>query len=66
MNGFERVLETWIVKPASDRTWVNFKVHFEAAHENLRKLRGPLMKNSAFNNTANAITASVSNSVCDE
>ena len=66
MNDFERGLETWIVKPAADRTWVNFKAHFEDAHSTLRKVRGPLMRNTTFNNTANAISASVINSVREE
>lgn len=66
MNDFERGLETWIVRPPPEKTWVNFKTHFENAHALLRKLRGPLMKNTSFNNTANAITESVINSVRDE
>ena len=66
MNDFERGLETWIIRPSADKNWVNFKTHFENAHAILRKLRGPLMKNTSFNNTANVITASVMNSVRDE
>ena len=65
-NDFERGLESWIIRPAVDKTWVNFKAHFETAHENLTQLRGPLMKNSSFSNTANAITASVIESVREE
>ena len=65
-NDFERGLENWIIRPAVDKTWVNFKAHFETAHANLTQLRGPLMKNSSFVNTANAITASVIESVKEE
>jgi hypothetical protein len=65
-NDFERGLESWIIRPAVEKTWINFKAHFELAHTNLVQLRGPLMKNSAFTNTANAITASVIESVREE
>lgn len=52
--------------PSVEKTWLNFKNHFETAHDNLTQLRGPMMKKSAFANTANAITASVIESVRDE
>ena len=65
-NDFERGLENWIIRPTVDKTWVNFKAHFETAHKYLTQLSGPLMKNSSFVNTANAITVSVIESVKEE
>ena len=58
-NDFERGLDDWMACPRIDKTWVNFKTHFEAAHERLCDLRGPTMRNSSFQQTANSITQEV-------
>ena len=48
-----------MARPRIDKTWVNFKTHFEAAHKRLRGLRGPTMRNSSFQQTVNSITQEV-------
>ena len=47
-NDFERGLETWVNQPVVTRTWLNFKAHFVNAQTQLRRLRGPNMKNTFF------------------
>ena len=59
MNDYERGLETWLSQPAAARTWLAFKTHFTEAQEQLRRIRGPTMRNAAFTNTANSIITSV-------
>ena len=56
MNDFEKGLTDWFAKSAIDRTWKNFKPHFETAYTKLEQVRGLSMKNSVFNQQANSIT----------
>jgi hypothetical protein len=47
-NIFENSLITWNEKTAVNKTWVNFKSHFENAHKALRLVRGKTMSDSGF------------------
>ena len=58
-NDFERGLDDWYAQPLHQKTWANFKTHFEAAYRLLRQRRGPSMKNTVFQQTANSITEKV-------
>ena len=58
-NDFERGLESWLTQPVASRTWLAFKSHFNDAQQQLRRIRGPTMRNTAFANTANSIINSV-------
>ena len=59
-NDFETGIRTWIDLPRVDKTWVNFKTHFESAHRSLREVRGNTMRSSSFNQV-NMILAEVNN-----
>ena len=63
MGDFERALETWLDLPIVDCTWVAFKAHFEDAQTRLKRVRGPTMRSTSFQQAANAITAEVMNQV---
>ena len=65
-NDFERGLETWLSQPVAARTWIAFKAHFNRAQAQLRRIRGPTMRNTAFANTANSIINSVREELSDE
>ena len=59
MNDFETGLTAWYARPAATNTWINFKTHFEDAYQNLRNVRGVTMKNTIFQQQANAMTSKV-------
>ena len=44
--------------PTKEHTWANFKLHFEAARELLKRVRGPNMTNTAFQQ-ANMVAESI-------
>ena len=54
-NDFEQALSHWYAKPVADRTWQNFKTHFEEAQLNMRKVRGPTMRSNLLNQQVNHI-----------
>ena len=54
-NDYEKGLSEWYDLPNDSKTWANFKPHFENARESLRKVRGITMRNTIFNQQANAI-----------
>ena len=41
---FERALGDWAAKPAADKTWAHFKVHFTNAQKQLKAIWGPTMQ----------------------
>ena len=59
-HDFEDGIKDWLRRPVADHTWANFKTHFEAARELLRKIRGADMANTAYHQ-ANLIANSVRN-----
>ena len=56
MHDFEKGLDTWYSLPRDSQTWVTFKTHFETAYTALLRLRGPTMRNTSFQQQANAIS----------
>ena len=44
-------------RPLATNTWPNFKLHFEDAYQALRNVRGETMRNTVFQQQANAMTA---------
>ena len=47
-NDFEDGIKEWLTRPVLEHTWANLKTHFEDARELLRKIRGPSMTNTAY------------------
>ena len=45
---FEKALMEWLTRPIAQHTWINFKQHFSTAYRELKRIRGPTMRNSAF------------------
>ena len=43
-NDFERALEDWNDCTQAYHTWIYFRLHFETAHEVLRRMRGITLK----------------------
>ena len=50
---FVQALEKWNDKPTADKTWVNFKTHFRSAVKNYKKLKGPELGDSIYQNQMN-------------
>jgi len=38
----------WLARPVVEHTWPNFKQHFNAAYRELKRIRGPAMRSTAF------------------
>ena len=55
----EKARESWQTKLPVDQTWVNFKAHFTVEWNKLRRLRGPTMRDSSFQNQANLLKEEV-------
>ena len=47
-GAYERALMDWYARPEAERTWFNFKLHFTDAQDQLRRVRGDTMNNTAF------------------
>ena len=47
-HDFHQGLRDWLAKPAQDKTWHNFKLHFETEHDSLRDIRGITMQQAGF------------------
>ena len=47
-NDFERALIEWYNLPDAQKTYNHFKTHFSAAQRELKKVRGPKMKDTKF------------------
>ena len=47
MHDFEKGLEDWYALPGTP-TWDIFKNHFDNAHTNLQRVRGPTMKSGVL------------------
>ena len=45
---FERALGDWEAKPAADKNWINFKLHFNEAQKQLKAIRGPTMQQAGY------------------
>ena len=45
---FEDGMKSWHVRPVLDKTWINFKIHFETEHVSLRRVRGDDMRITAY------------------
>ena len=58
MNGDSAPSESKSAKPPVDKTWTNLLIHFEAAHQALRLVRGKTMKDTSFHQ-ANHMAAQV-------
>ena len=57
MHDFETGLTSWYARLPATNTWPNFKLHFEDAYQALRNVRGETMRNTIFQQQANAMTA---------
>jgi len=57
-TSFEQTLISWNSKPTIDKTWVNLKTHFKAAHLASRHVPGKTMQDSGFHQ-ANNMTSQV-------
>ena len=44
----ETGIKEWNARPTVQKTWINFKTHFNAAYRELKLIRGPTMRNTAF------------------
>ena len=53
---YEIALTAWNAKPAVDKTWDNFKTHFQAAQQSLKEVRGPTMQQAGYHH-ANALAS---------
>jgi hypothetical protein len=47
-NEFERALTEWFNRPEAEKTWLNFKKHFTQALRELKRIRGPTLRSTAF------------------
>ena len=63
MSEFETDIGKWYDRPTADHMWSNFKSHFTKAYNRLRRLRGPTMRNTAYQQQAQYITQQVLNVV---
>jgi len=51
-------MKTWYARPVVDKTWINFKDHFEAEHASLRRVIGTTMRNVSLHQ-ANVLASQV-------
>ena len=56
MNDYEKARGDWMAKPRVQKTWTNFKLHFDDAYSYLLGLRGETMRNTAYQHQANMLT----------
>ena len=56
MNDYEKARGKWMAKSNADKTWPNFKLHFDQAYQYLISVRGETMKNTQFQQQANMIS----------
>ena len=57
-HDFQDGLKTWFDKPEREKTWTNFKMHFETEHDRLKLVRGTTMQHAGFHH-ANFIASQV-------
>ena len=55
MNDYEKARGEWMAKPSVDKTWTNFKLHFDDAYQYLLNLRGDTMQSTSFQQHANLL-----------
>ena len=63
-HDFQDGLKTWFGKNDRDKTWMNFKLHFEEEHDRLKLIRGLTMQHAGYHH-ANFIASQVMNEVQD-
>ena len=59
MNDYEKARGEWMAKPIADKTWSNFKIHFDEAYQYLINLRGETMQNTSFQQQANLLSQQI-------
>ena len=59
MNDYEKARGEWMERPRVDKTWLNFKTHFDNAYQYLLNLRGKTMCDSAFQQQINIVTENI-------
>ena len=55
MERFEHARKKWSLKLKVNQVWPNFKAHFDEAWVDLRKLHGPTMKDTTYQQQVNLI-----------
>jgi len=53
---FEKGLIGWLARPVVEHTWPNFKQRFNAAYRELKRIRGPAMRSTAFHHAHQVVT----------
>ena len=53
---FELAIGTWNKKTSGDKTWTNFKTHFQTAQQELKEIRGPTMKQAGYHHANHLAT----------
>ena len=59
MNDYEKARGEWMAKPIADKTWTNFKTHFNDAYQYLLNVRGETMQNTSFQQQANLLSQQI-------
>ena len=59
---FEKALLEWFERNEDEKTWVNFKLHFTAAHKALRRVRGNTIQDTSYFQ-ANQMVEQVNNNI---
>ena len=57
-NDFQQGLHDWYNLPVVNQTWLRLKQHFQTARRNLKKMRGPFMREAGFHQ-ANKISPEI-------
>ena len=56
MNDYEKARGKWMAKTNADKTWQNFKLHFDDAYQYIISVRGETMQNTHYQQQANMIS----------
>ena len=59
MNDYEKARGEWMAKPIVDKTWNNFKTHFDDAYQYLLNVRGETMQTTSFQQQANLLSQQI-------
>ena len=59
MNDYEKARGEWMAKPMADKTWTNFKLHFDEAYQYLLNIRGETMQSTSFQQHANLLSQQI-------
>ena len=52
---FEKGLSEWFAKATNNKTWSNFKSHFNLAHKQLRMIHGKTIRNTPYHQANNMV-----------